>query len=98
MSHAGLRCAAQCQLGECEGVAIDGGAAQINQPLPAHRVHVVFAIRDDSRHNLDRSHGVGFLESLVTNKDKALRHASTFTSVIHYSHYFAITLPDNLLI
>ena len=66
-------------------LAIDGGTTQIHQPLPAHGMHVVFAISNDSRHNCGRSHGVGLLEGLVTNKDKDLRYANTFTATTQYS-------------
>lgn len=73
MPQGGLRCAAQRQLGERQGLPVECGTAQINEPLPAREMHIVFAIRDDSRHNRGRSHGVGLLEGLVTDKDKGLR-------------------------
>ncbi len=68
MSQGGLRCAAQRQLGEHQGLPVECGTAQIDEPLPAREMHRVFAIRNDSRHNRGRSHGVSLLEGLVTDK------------------------------
>lgn len=70
------RSTAQRQLGKRERLSIERGTAQIHQSLPARHMHVVFAIRDDSRQNRGRSHGLCLLDSLVTNKEKDQCHAS----------------------
>jgi hypothetical protein len=46
------------QLGERQGLPVECGTAQINEPLPARGMYRVFAIGDDSRHNRGRSHRI----------------------------------------